>query len=182
MSFNIVDAIEAHVTPDEVQRIASATSESPTKTRAAMSTGILGIIGSVMARGSSAGGAASIFETLKTPLYGGAESLMASFLGDHGDRVTTYIAKTNGVGSHAARGIMGAVLPLVASMLGREVITRKLDAGSFFEFLRSQKNLLLGRPGIGSLAETLGLRAHEEEPKKKSSRRSSRSPSSPRLS
>lgn len=164
MSFNIVDAIEAHVTPAEIQKIASATNEPPDKTRQAMSTGILGVLGSVMQRGSTEAGAANIFQTLKAPLFGGAENLTASFLGDHGDHVTSYIAKTTGIGSLGARGVLGTILPLCASMLGREVISRKLDAGGLFHFLGSQKKLLLGRPGIGTLASALGLR-DEEAPK-----------------
>jgi OOP family OmpA-OmpF porin len=155
--FNLVDAIEAQITPDQVERISKSSGESPIKTRQAMSSGVLAILGGVIQRASSAVGAASLLSLLKAPA--GSVNLASGLLGDRADQLTDAVAKTSGVSRPAAIGIMGALYPMVTGVLGREIIARKLDASGLAEMLRGQKSKLFGRPGLPStFAGMLGIR------------------------
>jgi outer membrane protein OmpA-like peptidoglycan-associated protein len=80
-------------------------------------------------------------------------------LGDRTAQLTDAVAKTSGVSRPVASGIMGSLYPIVASVLGREVAARNLDAGGLAEVLRSQKEKLFTRPGLpSSFAGMLGIR------------------------
>jgi hypothetical protein len=163
MPFDIVDAVQAQLTSAEVRSISAATNESPDKVRAAMSTCVLATVASVIHRGSSTTGAANVLQTLRTPVFGGPSNLSASFLGDRGNRVIDHLKKVHGIAGHAARSILAVVLPVTASVMSREVSRLNLDAGGFFEFLRTQRRWLLARPELGSLTTVFGLRQPASE-------------------
>ncbi|MDF2691739.1 MAG: Outer rane fibronectin-binding protein [Labilithrix sp.] len=162
MSFNIIEVIESQVTPERVEGISKATGESPVRARQGISAGILAIVSGVIHRSSSPSGAAGLLETLRSP-FGSRTNLASSLLGDRTEQLTDAVAKTSGISRPAASGIMGALLPLVASVLGREVLSRKLDAGGLAEMMRSQKEKLVSQPGLPTaFAGMLGLRKAPE--------------------
>jgi OmpA-OmpF porin, OOP family len=162
MPFNIIEAVESQVTPERVEAIAKQTGESPIKARQGISTGILAIVSGLIHRSSTPSGAASLLETLKSPLGGGA-ALATSLLGDRSEQLTDLVAKTSGVGRPAATGIMGALLPLAGTVLGRQVLSQKLDAGGLAAMMLSQKEKLASLPGLpAGLAGMLGLRKGPE--------------------
>lgn len=159
MSFNIVDAIQAHVSPDELQKVSTAIGEPSAKTRSAMSTGVLGIVGSLIHRGSSPSGAAGILKVLKYPSSGGAQNLAAAFLGDRAGGITEVVAKTSGMSSSSAHRVMAALLPLAAGVLGKEVTSRGLSAEGLSDLFRSQKEKFYAIPGASMIAGAIGMPA-----------------------
>lgn len=159
MSFNIVEAVQAHLSPAELNNLSSSIGEPAAKTRGAVSTGILGVVGSVIARGASPSGSTAILDTLKSPMFGGGAHLTETFLGDKRMAVAETIAKSSGVSSSAAQRILTALLPITAGVLGREVIARKLGADGLFELLRGQRDTLMAIPGAGAIAGAVGLPA-----------------------
>ncbi|MBX3188792.1 MAG: OmpA family protein [Labilithrix sp.] len=156
MAFNIIEAVEAQVTPDTVDRIAGSTGESPPKARAATSAGVLAIITGLIQRGSNRSGAAGLLSTLQSPALRGG-NLATGLLGDRADALTDSVASSSGVSRGAASGVMSALLPLAAGVLGREVLARKLDAGGLSDFLQSQKQHLTAHPNLPrGLSDYLG--------------------------
>lgn len=144
MTFNVVEAVEAEITPDEVTRVAESTGETSSKTRHAMSSGVLAIIGGLIHRTSSRSGAASLLSTLQSPPLRGT-SLTSGLLGDKADEVTNSLASSGGVSRGAASTILSSIMPAVARVLGREATSRKLDAGGLSDMLASQKDIIAGR-------------------------------------
>lgn len=149
MSFNIVDAVEAKISPAEVTRIAESSGDNPSKTRLAMSTGVLAVVGSIAQRAKTPAGAASLLSALRS-LQSSPSREMAvdahTLLGEPKSRVSQFIESEGGVSRGAADGILASVLPIVSSILGREMLTRRLDASGLSEFLSAQKRLLMDRP------------------------------------
>lgn len=157
MSFNIIDAIQQHVTQDELQTVATAIGAPVDKTRSAMSTGALGIVGSLLQRGTTPSGAAGLLETLKSPMFGGVTGLWRSFLGGNADKVDAVVAKTTGIGSSGAHSVLAALLPIVATVLGRKVTEGNLGADGLMNLLLSQRKVFDAIPGASAIAAAIGL-------------------------
>jgi len=168
MALNIIEAVQAQMTPDAVNRIANSTGETPNKTRWAMTTGALAIVTAIVNRGSTPGGAAAIHSTLQSvggaqPSRGGGGDLASGLLGDRTDQLTDTVARSSGVSRSASSGIMGALLPMIAGLLGREAVSRRLDVNGVSDLLQSQKPYL--GTGLGAGVAPTGVQATEIEPK-----------------
>jgi outer membrane protein OmpA-like peptidoglycan-associated protein len=160
MAVNIVEAVEAQLTPDAVNKVAESTGETQNKTRSAMSAGVLAVITAIVHRGSSRAGATSLLSTLQSA--GGmprGTALTSGLLGDNADQVTGAVARSSGTSRSTASTITSAILPLTAGVLGREVMSRKLDADGLSELLQSQKSHLLDRQNLleASAAKDVGV-------------------------
>lgn len=159
MPFNIIESVEARLTPDVLTKVAESNAETPAKTRAAMSSGVLAMAAAVVHRGSNAKGAASLLSALQSP-RGTRTGAASTLLGSGADNLTDAVARSSGVTKSAATNVMSMLAPIVMGVLGREVVNRRLDAVGLSNLLQSQKHHLTGLPGaFGTLpgsAEDVG--------------------------
>lgn len=154
MSINIVEAIQSRLTEDSVSKVAGSTGEAPSKARTAMSAGAFAMVAGLIRRGSTREGAAGILSNLKGTSPG------IGLLGDRTDDLSDNIVQSSGVSRRSATSILSALGPLTAGILGKEVISRNLDAGGLSSLLLGQKRALLAHPslpsGIANMLSTVG--------------------------
>lgn len=136
------------------------------------------ILGSIVGKSSSTGGAGQLLGMLKEggfdggmmdnlgDLFGGGAAtsgaldagggLLKHFLGDKVGGVADIISKVSGIGSGSSNKILSLAAPMIMNMIGRVVKNKALDAVGLGSLLGSQKGFLANAlpSGVGSL---LGL-------------------------
>jgi outer membrane protein OmpA-like peptidoglycan-associated protein len=143
MAFNLAQSIEARLTPDLINKFAGATGESPSKARAAMSAGGLAMTGALVQQGSTREGAASLISRLR------ADSPQASSLfGNQTTHLEGVVARASGVSPSSSSRVIALLAPIASSVLGREVMSRQLDAGGLSSMMLAEKKALLSRTDL----------------------------------
>jgi outer membrane protein OmpA-like peptidoglycan-associated protein len=166
MEPDIAFAIEAHVTHDELQAIATAIREPVDKTRKAISLCTLGIVGGLIRRAES--DVEALLAALRSPMFGGVGHLRRMLLDAHGDAIDDLVARSTGMKTPSAHRVMGALLPIAASILARELRDRGTeDAVRLF---RSQSDYVHARPDATAMVETVGTAAPHGSPRPSTSR------------
>lgn len=120
MSQHIVDLIQARVTKEELETLATAIGEPIDRTRVAVGASIDAIVASLAQRVASRAGAGSVGTMLHSPMFGSVDGLWTSFLGEEGERVDDLAAEKGGIARAAAHRLVAALLPIVASVLMEE--------------------------------------------------------------
>jgi len=142
MSTNILEAIQSRLSDDVVSKFAASTGEAPSRSRSAMSTGAFVTVAGLIRRGATKEGAAGILSHLEGSSPGGL-----GLLGERRDDLSAIISESSGVSRTSATGVLSTLTPIAAAVLGKEVVSRNLDAGGLSSFLLTQRNSLLGHPG-----------------------------------
>lgn len=163
MAFNLVQAVEARLSPNTVDQIASHIGQSPATARSAMSAGVLAIVAGLTESGSNKDGAASLLSALRSRerlgaseeelekgiqpqnLHERGQTLIASHFGGRAHQLADAVATSSGLGRHESASIVSMLAPLVSGVLAREVTTRQLDAVGLSSLLRDQRTSLLAR-------------------------------------
>ncbi|AKU95942.1 Outer membrane fibronectin-binding protein [Labilithrix luteola] len=187
MTGSLIETVEARLTPDVVGKVAGSIGESPAKVSGALSSAVPSIFAGLIQRGSTPGGAAGLLSSLKDVdssrigdvsdprgMMGIGSKLSSGMLGDYGGRITDVISRTSGIGREGSSGIMSFVFPLIAGVIGKQVVSRGLGASGLMELLSSQKKAVLEHPslprglnsalGIGDVSELGGVGAEIAEP------------------
>jgi len=141
MPFNIIDSIEAEVTSDTINYVAESSGETTSRTRTAMSAGIVAIVSGIIDRSSTHAGAARVLSAAESTNTTG--ELAAGLLGERTDHLVDGIGQSGGVNRRTAIVVMAAVLPLAAVVLRREIVSRSLSADSLAEVLQAQRGYLV---------------------------------------
>ncbi len=144
MPFNIIDAIQSRLPEDVVARVAGSTGEAPAKARAGLSAGVFATVAGLIKHGATKEGAAGLLSNLKSNTPG------VGLLGDRTDELSGLVSQQSGVSHKSAKGILGALGPIAGIVLGKEVLTRGLDAGGLSSLLLGQKKTLLEHPNFPS--------------------------------
>ncbi|MBX3224309.1 MAG: DUF937 domain-containing protein [Labilithrix sp.] len=180
MAFNLVQAVEARVSPKTVEHVASHIGEDTTTTRAAMSTGVLAIVAGLTQSASSDSGAADLLSSLRAheplgatdeelephTLHERGQALVAGHFGGRAGAMADTVARSTGLGRQQSASIVSMLAPLVTGVLAREVASRGLDAGGLGGLLRDERASMLARRGLPTgLGEALrGEHAGEAAP------------------
>jgi outer membrane protein OmpA-like peptidoglycan-associated protein len=179
MPANLPDSISHALTPDLVEKSASALGESPIATGRAVSAAVPTILGGLVQGTGDENLMSQVLAILKSPANDGEAlrnpdslldavtgpargvvSLGKTFLGTlFGERLATMtdtISRYAGVRGDSAGSLLGMVAPLVLAVLGDRVSRDNLDIGGLTRFLASQKDAVMSAMP-GPVASAFGL-------------------------
>jgi outer membrane protein OmpA-like peptidoglycan-associated protein len=156
MAANLIETVKGMLTPELVARTAEETGESPGSTLKAMRGAVPAAFAGFGQSASTPGGAAGIYGAIA----GGDSSsrLMSTALGDRAGAVGDVLAKSSGVKSSSAAHILSLVFPMVAGVLGKQILANHLNPAGLSQILFSHKKAILDDPDTpAGLAGSLGV-------------------------
>ncbi|MGH7388146.1 MAG: DUF937 domain-containing protein [Candidatus Rokuibacteriota bacterium] len=192
----ILDMVRDVLTPDVVRNAGNIIGETPTATQEALRCAVPSLLAGVLGQASTPTGAERLRSTITEGGYGtemldnlgrllgggggAAESLLSaggrlipSLFGGKADSVTDTVAGASGVRPGSASTLLRLAAPIVMSVIGKQIMTRGLDATGLGNLLMGQRASILGaapaglvsRLGLGDLAGVpaapIGSAAHE---------------------
>jgi outer membrane protein OmpA-like peptidoglycan-associated protein len=178
MSFNILDAVKGHLTPDLISKAGSFLGESESGIGKAISGILPSMLGGVISKASSGTtGADDVFNMAKEShssgllgglgnifgdgggLLGKGAGLLKSIFGDKMGSIADTIAGFAGIKSSSANSLMSLAAPVALGTLGKHASETGLNAGGLMNLLSSQKDSIMKMlpGGLGSLAGMLGM-------------------------
>jgi outer membrane protein OmpA-like peptidoglycan-associated protein len=178
MSFNILDAVKGHLTPDLISKAGSFLGESDSGIGKAISGILPSMLGGVISKASSgSAGADTVFNMAKEShssgllsglgnifgdgggLLGKGAGLLKSIFGDKMGGIVDAIAGFAGIKSSSASSLMSLAAPAALGTLGKHASETGLNAGGLMNLLSSQKDSIMKMlpGGLGSLAGMLGM-------------------------
>ncbi len=161
MSINLVDLVMKQVGGNLPGVLGSLLGESADKTKGALDGAVPAILGGLMGVASKGGAAAdqlaaavggqddSMLDNLAGMLGGGEHraiadqggSLLKSLLGDGvAGSLVGAVSKFSGLGSGSSKSLLGTLVPIVMSVLGRQQKNQGLDASGLMGMLNDQKD------------------------------------------
>jgi outer membrane protein OmpA-like peptidoglycan-associated protein len=180
MAANLIDTVKGLITPEMVDKAAVSTGESPTNASKALHGAVPTIFAALAHRSSTPEGASAVMGLIQPgapsgiagklggllggpkPSEGG-QGLVGAIFGDRAEGAGEALASGSGVKSSSVTKILGLAAPLVVGVLGKEVVSRGMNAGGLSQLLSSQKTAVLGEaqapPG---LSEASGARPASE--------------------
>jgi hypothetical protein len=181
MAANLIDTVKGLITPDVVDKAAASTGESPANASKALHGAVPTIFAALAHRSSTPEGASAVMGMIQTgapsgiidklggflgrprPSTGG-QGLVGAIFGDRAESAGEALASSSGVKSSSIPKILELAAPLVAGVLGKEVVSRGMNAGGLSQLLSSHKAAALGEaphapPG---LSESSGTRPASE--------------------
>jgi outer membrane protein OmpA-like peptidoglycan-associated protein len=166
MASNLIENIEARITPDVVDDVASSLGESPSSTKRALVSAIPTIFLGLIQKGSTASGSAQLTSELTDARAVGEAAksttsgsrLFTSVLGDRSASITDLIAKDSGISRPSSTSVMGFLFPVIASALGAHITSGGLGAAGLSEMLAKLSGDALRHPKLpAEAAGMLGL-------------------------
>jgi OOP family OmpA-OmpF porin len=162
MTLNLMEAVSGHISPDLVQKAATASGESPEGTRATMLGAVPTLFAGLAHGASTPAGATGILALVTRaatkPKEIGGQGLLASVFGARADGVTESLASHGGVRSSSAAGILALLGPLALGAIGKEAASKGLSGGGLADMLFSHKKAIIDNPNLPKgLAGALGL-------------------------
>jgi len=179
---SILDSVRSVLTPDIVRGASSLIGESPAATQEALRSAVPSVLAGMLGQVSTPTGAEHLRSTIAAGGYGGSlldslgsilggggsaidsilsggNRMMSSLFGDKSSSVVDAIAGAGGVRSTSASKLLSLVTPIIMSVIGKQVVSRGLDAtglgnllmGDRASILRAAPEGLVNRLGLGSL-------------------------------
>ena len=179
MSFNIIDAVKSHLTPDLISKASSFMGENNSAVAKAMS-GILPAVLSGMVSKASSGttGANEVFSVAKNAhssgflgglgnlfgdggggMLGKGLDIVKGLLGDKFGGIINTISSFAGIKSSSVSSLFSMAAPIAAGTLGKHAVENNLDGGGLASLLSSQKGSITNMlpAGLSSIAGMLGI-------------------------
>jgi OmpA-OmpF porin, OOP family len=178
MSFNILDAVKGHLTPDLISKASSFLGESESGIAKAVSGILPTVLSGMVSKASTGGsGANEVFnaakETNNSGFLGGIGNifsdgggmlnkgvdLLKGLFGDKLSGIIGTIASFAGIKTSSASSLFSMAAPVAAGTLGKHASDNNLDAGGLASLLSSQKSSILNMlpAGLGGLTSMLGI-------------------------
>jgi OmpA-OmpF porin, OOP family len=178
MSFNILDAVKGHLTPDLISKASSFLGESDSAVGKAISGILPSVLGGLISKSTSgSAGADEVFNMAKeshsSGFLGGignifsdrggllnkGTGLLKNIFGHKADGIIDAIAGFAGIKKSSATSLMSMAAPTALSALGKHATDSGLSAGGLMNLLSSQKSSIMNMlpVGLSSLAGMLGL-------------------------
>ncbi len=164
---NLMEPVSGLVTADVAEKVAAAAGESPDPTRAALLGSVPALFAALAQLASTPQGASVVFDTvtraagkrgLAEAREGGTQGLLFNLFGRRTECITDELASSTGVRRTSAAGILGLMAPLVLALIGKETVSRGLNAGGLRDVLFSHKKAVLDHPNTpNGLAGALGI-------------------------
>ncbi|MGI9488937.1 MAG: DUF937 domain-containing protein [Geminicoccaceae bacterium] len=176
MSVNLVDLVLKQVGGNVPGILGSLLGESADRTQGAIAGAIPAVLGGLMGAASKGGGLAdqlasavgqqddSMLDNLTSAFGGGnhqqiaeqGSSLLSSLLGDGAiGTLVGALGKFSGLGGGSTKSLLGMLVPIVMSVLGREQKSQGLDGGGLMTMLMGQKDNIQAAMPSG-MASALG--------------------------
>jgi outer membrane protein OmpA-like peptidoglycan-associated protein len=171
MGANLIDTVKGLITPEMLDKVAASTGEAPEGAKKALHGAVPTIFAALAHCTSTREGASGVFAMLTQSgvsgvlgkLAGGAEGaepgrgLMGAIFGARGANISEALAKHSGVQGSSAARILEFATPLVAGLLGKEVVARKMNPGDLSQMLSAHKQAIADDPHTpAGLSEALG--------------------------
>lgn len=178
MSFNILDAVKGHFTPDLISKASSFLGESDSAVGKAISGILPSVLGGLISKSTSGtagadevfnlakeshnngflGGLGNVFSDGGSLLSKGTE-LLKNIFGNKADGVIEAIAGFAGIKKSSVSSLMSVAAPTALSTLGKHANDTGLSAGGLMSLLNSQKSSIMSMlpGGLSSLAGMIGL-------------------------
>lgn len=161
---NLLALVSEQINPDFISKASDLIGESEDSTQSAVTAMLPALMGAVAQKGSTEGGAADLMQMLSNQsgvggtienvadILGDAESsrglldsgnsLVSGLLGDNVGGMVGMIARFAGIGEESSSKLLGLVMPLVMSVLGKKALGSGLDVGSLMGLLGGQKDFI----------------------------------------
>jgi hypothetical protein len=158
MATNLVSLIMQFLTPDIIARIAATLGLGRTETEAGVSAAVPALLAAFSGVADKPGGSQSLVDAIKNQsgvldsvvsmVGGGSPSslvdkgsnLLSSLIGSHDQSALAgAVGKFAGIGQSTGSSLVGMLAPVVMGVIGRQIGSRGLDAGSVGSLLASQK-------------------------------------------
>jgi OmpA-OmpF porin, OOP family len=171
MGANLIDTVRGLITPEMLDKVAASTGESPEGTKKALHGALPTIFAALVHRSSTPDGASSVFAMISQSAVSGmvgkltgtsegperGRGLMGAIFGGRDATAGEALANSSGVKSSSAARILEFATPLVAGVLGKEVVARKMDAGDLSQTLAAHKQAIVDDPSTpAGLKDALG--------------------------
>lgn len=178
MSFNLLDMVKDQVTGQLVKQATGMLGESESGITKALGGVFPSILGSMIGKSSEQGGAAKVFDLVKSVdpgilgniggLLGGANDnkpnsimnmgtgLLSTLMGNKLGGAVDLVSKLGGIKSNSAMSLFKMAAPLLTGLLSKKVVSDKMGLSDFTSLLSSQKDYVSKAmpSGMGNL---LGL-------------------------
>jgi len=177
MSGNIVSAVEQFLTPDLIDKLASAAGLERGSAKKAVEAAVPAILSGLVSISANPQGARRLANDIskqpmdswegRTSVLGdpvqaaqGGSSILTSLLGVAGNgALMSGISKFVGIGEGSTRTLIGLLGPAVMWVLGQQRRTAGVDAEGVVDMLQSQKDLIAAAlpTGLSSLLKSSGF-------------------------
>jgi outer membrane protein OmpA-like peptidoglycan-associated protein len=182
MGETLIDTTRELFTPEMTAKAAAATGEPPDNINKALQGAVPTIFAGLAEHACRPGSIPGILSMLKEGLGGDSggevvrggrelaergQALVGNIFGDRTERVTSALATSSGVSSSSASLILSFAGPLVAGVLGKEVMNRGLNASTLTQVIASHKSAVAVDPYTPpGLADAMGTRKTPLEPER----------------
>jgi OOP family OmpA-OmpF porin len=178
MSFNLLDVVKSHLTPDLISKLSNSLGENNNGISKAISAILPLILGGLTTKAAANEQSANdVFNLASEANNTGALSNISGLLGNSGDLLTKAtgwlqsifgdkansiietVAAFAGIKSSSASSILNVATPVTLGALGNHIQSNGLNSSDFANLLQSQKsNILSALPGnISSLLGFAGI-------------------------
>jgi len=178
MSFNILDAVKGHLTPELISRISSYLGESESGVSKALSAAVPVILSSLAVKANSGDkGANEVFNSAKEASSSGVLSQLSGFLdkdsgmmakitgwiksllGDNAGGIISAIASFAGIKSSSVSSVFNVATSTSLATIGEHTTQSGLSISGLSGLLNEQKSKLLNAipAGLGNITGLLGL-------------------------
>lgn len=159
---NLLSIVKGLMTDNMIGKVAGLIGSNASSTQSAMTRLLPSILGGIIKKGTSAGGASSLLGMLKDNNLGGSTvSNLGNLLGggkgsddflSMGGKLNdslfgsslSGITKTSGLSGDASSKLMNAATPMLMGSLGKVVSDKNLDAAGLQKYLEGQKSFVSG--------------------------------------
>ncbi len=173
MTADLIETTKAMMTPDVIAKAADSSGETPEAARKALLGAVPTVFAGLAHSAAAPGGAERLFGIIMERGSSGA-GLMSKVFGERGGAVSDALAKSSGTTGASASRLLTLALPMVAGLLGKEIISKRMNPSGLAAQLFSHKKAILDDPntppglagalGVGSLSEIGGTAAGVDEP------------------
>lgn len=160
MSFNLLDGAKALFSSDIVKAAAGQFGESDTLVSKAMSGIVPGLLGGLIGKAESPGGAETIFNMIKgatntfgdaspTALLGNSSmleqgwGLVKNLFGSQSDNFLSKLAGFSGGKVSTITSLLGFAAPMILRWIGGQVSSKGLNASSLLDIFKGQKQSIM---------------------------------------
>jgi outer membrane protein OmpA-like peptidoglycan-associated protein len=161
MNASIMDSVRGLLTSDTLGKAADFAGEPPDATRKVAQGAVPTIFAGLAQRASTPEGASTLFGTLReSGGAGGAGQLVSKVFGDRLGAVGDALGQSSRVSGRSASRVLTFLMPLVAGILGKHIISNRLDARGLSTLLLGQRKAILDDPNTPrGLSGALGMKS-----------------------
>ena len=174
MTTNLMDTVKGMFTSEAIGRASEQTGEPPDKTQKAMDGAVPTIFAGLTHGASTPTGAAGIFGAV-TESGASGQGLMSKVFGSRGGAVSDALGKNSGMSGGAASRVLVFALPMVAGVVGKHVLSNRVNPSGLAQILAGHKKAiqedpntppgLAGALGVGNLSELGSAPTNVTEPR-----------------